>query len=190
MWKRLGATITSNKIPTSSINNIPGPPVHNIPGSSVGADLARPAPIYRPSGDFTTSPHQFVEPRDFSPAYHSAQEFLADLLLIQESLLADGEQQVAQGRLATLIRQVQVFGFHFAALDVRQHSERHASALAELLKVTGLRGDDYNTLAETERVRILANLLSDPRVLPRQELNLSEETQHVLQTFDAIRQRA
>src|SRR5437660_7088474 len=125
---------------------------------------------------------------DTAIAYRSAEEVLADLLLIQDSLLADGEQHVALGQLATLIRQVQVFGFHFAALDVRQHSERHASALAELLKVTGLRQDDYSTLTESERVDILTHLLSDPRVLPRHELILSEETRHVLDTFDAIRQ--
>ena len=125
---------------------------------------------------------------DASIAYRSAEEVLADLLLIQDSLLADGEQQVAQGQLATLIRQVQVFGFHFAALDVRQHSERHARALAELLKVTGLRQDDYSALTESERIDILTDLLSDPRVLPRHELILSEETRHVLDTFDAIRQ--
>jgi phosphoenolpyruvate carboxylase len=125
---------------------------------------------------------------DASITFRSAEEVLADLLLIQDSLLADGEQQVAQGQLATLIRQVQVFGFHFAALDVRQHSERHASALAELLKVTGLRQDDYSTLTESERIDILTDLLSDPRVLPRHELILSEETRHVLDTFDAIRQ--
>ena len=129
-----------------------------------------------------------LETKDPSIAYNSPQEILADLLLIQNSLLADGEQHVAQGQLATLIRQVQVFGFHFAALDVRQHSERHASALAELLKITGLRQDDYNALPESKRVIILTNLLSDPRVLPRHELIVSQETRHVLQTFDAIRQ--
>ena len=126
--------------------------------------------------------------KDSSIAYHSAQDVLADLLLIRDSLLADGEQHVAHGQLATLIRQVQVFGFHFAALDVRQHSERHSSALAELLKITGLRQDDYSALPESERVSFLTNLLSDPRVLPRYELNVSKETQHVLSTFDAIRQ--
>ena len=126
--------------------------------------------------------------KDSSIAYHSAQDVLADLLLIRDSLLADGEQHVAHGQLATLIRQVQVFGFHFAALDVRQQSDRHSSALAELLKITGLRQDDYSALPESERVSFLTNLLSDPRVLPRYELNVSKETQHVLSTFDAIRQ--
>lgn len=119
--------------------------------------------------------------------YPSVEALLADLHLIQESLLADGEQTIAEGQLATLIRLVQVFGFHFAALDVRQHSERHAAALAELLRVTGLRTDDYMMLDEHERVRILEYLLSDPRILPRSELHLSAETRHVLDTFAMIR---
>ena len=36
--------------------------MNNIPGSSVGADLSRPSPIYRPPGKSTPSPHQFVKP--------------------------------------------------------------------------------------------------------------------------------
>src|SRR5256714_10370628 len=121
-------------------------------------------------------------------SYSQSVELLADLEMLRESLRADGEDEVTQGRLARLIRQVQVFGFHFAALDVRQHSERHASAFAELLRVTGLLEGDYRSLDETERVRVLENLLRDPRVMPRHELQLSEETMHILATFDAIHQ--
>ena len=120
-------------------------------------------------------------------AYEQADELLADLEIIRASLLADGEQDVTRGRLATLIRQVQVFGFHFAALDVRQHSERHADALAELLHVTGLQEEDYRALDEEARVGALLTLLRDPRVLPRHDLALSPETTHILATFDAIR---
>jgi phosphoenolpyruvate carboxylase len=119
-------------------------------------------------------------------SYRQADELLADLTLVFESLEADGEKNLISGRLAKLIRQVQVFGFHFAALDVRQHSERHASALAELLQVTGLLQVDYRTLDEEERVQILDELLHDPRILPRHTLNLSAETMHILATFDAI----
>ena len=120
-------------------------------------------------------------------AYSTAEELLNDLLVVQNSLLADGEQHSAHGQLATLIRQVQVFGFHFAALDVRQHSERHASALAELLHATGLYPGDYTQLNVEERVSIVNNLLGDPRILPRHELQFSAETEHILQTFDTIR---
>jgi len=119
--------------------------------------------------------------------YGSAQELLDDLLLVRESLLADGERELAQGQFSKLIRQVEVFGFHFAALDVRQHSERHAAALAELLRATGLRNDDYTKLEEDERLRTLENLLCDPRILTRPGLQLSQETQRILDTFQAIR---
>ncbi len=124
--------------------------------------------------------------KGLSASYSHADELLADLKLVQESLLADGEQDVTPGRLAALIRQVQVFGFHFAALDVRQHSERHASALAELLRVTGLLRVDYRSLDEAERIHLLEDLLRDQRVLPRHELKLSTETSHILATFDVI----
>ncbi len=119
--------------------------------------------------------------------YSHVDELLADLELVRKSLVADGEQDVTLGRLGELIRQVQVFGFYFAAMDVRQHSERHASALAELLCVTGLLQDDYRSLDEAKRMRLLEDLLRDPRVLPRHELKLSVETSHLFATFDAIR---
>src|SRR5579884_760397 len=120
--------------------------------------------------------------------YSRKEELLADLEVLRDSLLADGEQQLSVGKLAELIRQVQVFGFHFAALDVRQHSEQHAKALAELLQATGLLKGDYRSLDEAERVRLLEDLLSDPRVLPRHLLDVSEEISHILATFDAIRE--
>ena len=119
--------------------------------------------------------------------YKSAEELLADLHVVRASLLADGEVALANGALLKLIRQVETFGFYFAALDVRQHSERHASALAELLRVTGLRDDDYTQLAEEERVQLLAYLLGDPRIVTRPGLQLSSETRQLLQTFQAIR---
>jgi phosphoenolpyruvate carboxylase len=120
-------------------------------------------------------------------AYTSAEGLLADLELVRESLLADGERDITGGQLATLIRQVQVFGFYFAALDVRQHSERHAAALGELLCATGLLQEDYTTLNETVRTRVLEDLLRDPRILPMHSVKFSESTVHVLETFESIR---
>jgi phosphoenolpyruvate carboxylase len=134
----------------------------------------------------TLTTHEGVDGKGERFFYSHAEELLVDLELVRESLLADGEQDLTLGRLATLIRQVQVFGFHFATLDVRQHSERHASALAELLQVTDLLQGDYRSLDEDERVHVLEDLLRDPRILPRYKMNLSVETTHLLATFDAI----
>ncbi len=140
----------------------------------------------RPS--FSTTRAQPTSDQPPSVAYHNVEELLHDLSLIRASLLADGEYDLAHGHLAQLIRQVEVFGFYFVALDVRQHSERHAAALAELLRATGLFQEDYTKIDETARLYILDNLLGDPRLLTRPDLELSEDTWHVLHTFHAIKQ--
>ena len=120
--------------------------------------------------------------------YHESGELLHDLRLVRDSLLTDGETALAHSKLARLIRQVEVFGFHFGSLDVRQHSERHAAAIAELLRVTGLHQGNYMTLREEERLTILEDLLHDPRILTRPGLQLSADTAHILRTFQTIRE--
>ncbi len=67
-------------------------------------------------------------------AYRSPDDLLADLRMVQESL--DARQvpvRAAYGELQHLVWQVQTFGFHLAELEVRQHSDVHKAALAELL---------------------------------------------------------
>ncbi len=148
----------------------------------LGATLATTTSV--DTGFITTSKQATAE----SIAYHHSEELLHDLRLVRNSLENDGERELARGELSKLIRQVELFGFHFAPLDVRQHSERHAAALAELLRVTGLSQEDYTTLNEEQRLSILENLLNDPRILTRPGLQLSDDTSHILNTFHAIRQ--
>ena len=70
--------------------------------------------------------------RNADLAYGEAAEFLADLRLVQDSLASAGAVRLAYGELQHLIWQAETFGFHLAELEVRQHSEVHARALAEL----------------------------------------------------------
>ncbi len=137
---------------------------------------------------FPFSKSQQLPPQTPSAAYENAEELLADLRLVQRSLLHDSEDDLAHGQLRKLIRQVEVFGFHFVALDTRQHSTRHAEAIAELLRVTGLSTEDYTKLDEQERIEVLEYLLRDPRLLTHPGLSFSDATSHVLNTFYAIRQ--
>ena len=65
-------------------------------------------------------------------AYPGPAEFLADLRTVQQALAAAGAAKQAYGELQHLIWQAETFGFHLAGLEVRQHSEVHARALAEL----------------------------------------------------------
>lgn len=70
--------------------------------------------------------------RNADLAYGDADELLADLRAVQESLAAAGAVRAAYGHLQQLIWQVESYGFHLAELEVRQHSAVHAKALAEL----------------------------------------------------------
>jgi phosphoenolpyruvate carboxylase len=76
-------------------------------------------------------------------AYPGPAEFLADLRTVQESLTAAGAVQQARGELQHLIWQAETFGFHLAGLEVRQHSEVHARALAEL-RLAGPPGAEHS----------------------------------------------
>jgi phosphoenolpyruvate carboxylase len=65
-------------------------------------------------------------------AYLSPEVFLADLRLVQWSLVAAGAPRLAYGELQHLVWQAETFGFHLASLEVRQHASIHARAIAEL----------------------------------------------------------
>ncbi len=70
--------------------------------------------------------------RDADLAYREPAEFLADLRVVQDSLVAAGAPRQAYGHLQQLIWQVQTYGFHLAELEVRQHSAVHAAVLEEI----------------------------------------------------------
>jgi phosphoenolpyruvate carboxylase len=56
-----------------------------------------------------------------SGGYGHVHEFVADLEVIDASLRAHHGERIANGRLASLRRRVELFGFHVAKLDVRVH---------------------------------------------------------------------
>jgi len=70
--------------------------------------------------------------RDADLAFRDPDELLADLRIVQDSLVAAGAQRAAYGGLQQLIWQVETYGFHLAELEVRQHSQVHRTALEEL----------------------------------------------------------
>jgi len=92
-------------------------------------------------------------------AYASASELSDGLMMIEQSLRDHRGGSLACGKLARLIRRLNVFGFHLASLDIRQHSARHASAIAEVLK-RGRVADNYEELSEEDRVELLTTNIS------------------------------
>ncbi|MGB0389077.1 MAG: phosphoenolpyruvate carboxylase, partial [Ardenticatenaceae bacterium] len=119
--------------------------------------------------------------------YQHAEELLADLRLVQNSLRTQpGGQRLANGRLATLIKQVEIFGFHLATLDIRQHAERHRSALSEVFEQYNI-SQVYTHWPESRKIDLLSQELLNPRPLTPARLSFSEESNETIEVFRLIR---
>ena len=107
--------------------------------------------------------------------YPSSDDLRADLAIIHASLVAHHGEAFRRGRLAELIRTVDVFGFHLATLDMRQNSDVHERTVGELLEAAGA-CPDYAGLDEAARVRLLEAELSTLRPLASPLARYSDET--------------
>lgn len=120
-----------------------------------------------------------------APIYYKGSELWEDLRLVRDSLRA-GKAELAARAVDRLMRQVAVFDLHLATLDLRQHSERHRSALAEITQVLGLE-KTYLQMNEQERANWLTAELSTPRPLVATDARYTEETTETLNVFRVAR---
>ena len=112
--------------------------------------------------------------------YATPQAFRADLVALAHGLSREGSRLLASGgALGRLIRTVESCGFHLATLDLRQNSDVHGRVAAELLKTAGV-VDDYEQLAEADRVALLRQELAGGRLLASPYAEYSDETRSEL----------
>jgi phosphoenolpyruvate carboxylase len=95
-----------------------------------------------------------LEGRGGEPGYESPAQLRADLELVADNL---GSAHVARGSLLRLRRQVDIFGFHLAALDLRQNATVVDAAVGALLP-------GYASAPEEERARLLDDAITQRRV--------------------------
>ncbi len=124
-------------------------------------------------------------------AYPDAAALLADLAVVRASLEARGPQGGSVGvaalvgpRLAGLERAIRLFGFHLAALDLRQNSRIHRRVVAELMREAGVT-DDYAALDAGARATLLRAELSHARPLISPFATYSDETRAELEVLRA-----
>jgi phosphoenolpyruvate carboxylase len=117
-------------------------------------------------------------------AYPDVAAFRADLRTIALSLAGEGGALATGGKLARLIRAVDIFGFHLATLDLRQNSDVHERVVAELLHVAGVEAD-YLALDEVARVDVLRRELASPRPLSSPFAAYCDETRSEQAIFAA-----
>ncbi len=116
----------------------------------------------------------------------SSEETILGLLAVQDSFRASGVGDLADtGPLAHLITQFRQFASFGLSLDIRQHSDRHADAVADLLNLAGVTAD-YKALPEPKRLEILHAELQNPRPLLRVRNRCQPGTLDVLGALDAM----
>lgn len=118
--------------------------------------------------------------------YLDAHALLEDLMLIQESIDLHHPKGTTLILLRKMIRQVELFGFHLASLDVRNHSGEHEITLTEIFRSIGF-CEDYSTLDEEDKLEILIRVLEDPRPLISIYDEFSDNTQEMMDTFRMIK---
>ncbi|WP_434684759.1 phosphoenolpyruvate carboxylase [Pseudanabaena minima] len=115
--------------------------------------------------------------------YTHVSEFLTELKLIQASLI---ETKLNPKPLENLIRQVDVYGFHLAHLDIRQESTQHSNTIAEIAETLQLLPNPYDDLTESEKVEWLTQELKTRRPMIPAKLNFSAKTNEIIETFRMV----
>jgi phosphoenolpyruvate carboxylase len=118
--------------------------------------------------------------------FRDLDEFLGELALVSESLTANRAGAVADGILRRTARLVGTFGFKVATLDVREHSDKHHAALAQMFDRLGELDRPYLELSRVERAGVLHRELEGTRPLSFPGLPLGDEEAKTFRTFRTV----
>ncbi len=117
--------------------------------------------------------------------YRSSRSLVRDLKLLKSALAYHRGPEPDRGEplLEAWLACAECFGFCTARLDIRQNAKVYRVAVGELLAGVGLI-EDYQSLPESERLRVLGEVLATPLEVPRQ--GWSETTQGLIELFSVL----
>lgn len=128
-----------------------------------------------------------VDPRTDSRYYSDENELLEDLEVLHDSLKSIGAGRIAQSDVEPLIRKTDTFGFHLAALDIRQNSKFHDQALSQLMTAAGVEdAEDFENWPEDKRLTFLNKELQTPRPFVRHRKGIGEQADAILASYRVL----
>jgi len=114
-------------------------------------------------------------------AYTSPTELRDDLDVLAATLSEVGATAVVEELIVPLRRSLAAFGFHSAALDVRQNSAFHEKALAQLLSTAGMiEADSFIQWSSEQKRELLERELASPRPFLTTGISAGPEADTVL----------
>lgn len=130
------------------------------------------------------------KPRALAPdkgQYCSAIELADDLAAMRRALEAVRAHRIANMDVLPVEQSVRTFGFHMAALDVRQNSAFHDRALAQLLTAAGIEdGASFPTWPEERRRALFERELRSARPFASPGVTLGDEARAVLDCYQVL----
>ena len=132
------------------------------------------------------APHQISKLRAGCGNYRIAEELVADLHALRDSLIEVGAERLVDADVRPVLRALQVFGFHLAQLDIRQNSVFHAKALSQLMNASGIDGSQWEEWTEMERQRFLERELRSPRPFLHANATAGPEADAVLSCYRVL----
>ncbi len=115
-------------------------------------------------------------------SYGHPSELRNDLQIQLDALLAAGCDASLQS-LERMIYSVDIFGFHLAKLDLRQHSARHKAALEEIVRELDLIPGGYLQLSESDKQAWLTKEISNKRPIIPSDSRFSDATNETIEVF-------
>lgn len=150
-----------------------------------GNVLRDPSEIYRTKLLFIyTKLQNTLERKNFH--YQNADEYIADLQMMYESLKVNRGELIAERRILPLIYKAKTFKFHLLTLDIRQNASLLRRAINEIFEYAEVQ-QNFSSLAEEEKIRILTEQFLITRPLIKSEEVFQPETKQVLQEFGLLK---
>jgi phosphoenolpyruvate carboxylase len=119
--------------------------------------------------------------------YRNPACFVDDLDLLSRTLAEAGCHMLEENVIRPLRHKLEIFGFHLAALDIRQNSEFHDKAISQLLVAVGVAdGENYPTWSEQQRLDFLNLELQSPRPFLHDDLRVGKEADDVLECYRVL----
>jgi phosphoenolpyruvate carboxylase len=120
------------------------------------------------------------------PSYASPAELEADLATLTRACHEIRADRIGAADVEPVRRAVETFGFHLAALDVRQNSAFHDRAVTQLFSAAGIDASGFAGWDEPRRRALLDAELATPRPLALVGAPLGDEARDALDTFRAL----
>jgi phosphoenolpyruvate carboxylase len=107
-----------------------------------------------------------------------------------KSIIVNQHQSLYLDELEALIVKVNLFGFHFATLDIRQNSKIHSQVFSDIIEYclsskNDVFPDNYSELPENEKIDILSNInyKLDPNVFANETTKYTVESIYAIKTI-------